>query len=85
MGQVFGETNERQTAAEKLQRLRQTGSVTYYITEFQVITSSLDWDDEALEDKKILRRAKTGNQESPHILSHQTEELGGIVRTDAKD
>jgi hypothetical protein len=30
MGQVFGETNERQTAAEKLQRLRQTGTVTNY-------------------------------------------------------
>ena len=45
--------NERQTAAEKLQRLRQTGPVTNYITEFQVITSSLDWDDEALEDKYL--------------------------------
>jgi len=53
MGQVFGETNERQAAAEKLQRLRQTGPVTNYITEFQVITSSLDWDDEALEDKYL--------------------------------
>jgi hypothetical protein len=51
LGQVFGDKNERQTAAEKLQRLQQTGSVTNYITEFQVITSSLDWDDEALEDK----------------------------------
>ena len=31
--------------------LRQTRSVTEYITEFQTITSSLDWDEEALEDK----------------------------------
>ena len=53
LGQVFGEKNERQTAAEKLQRLRQTGTVTSYITEFQVITSSLDWDSEALEDKYL--------------------------------
>ena len=51
MGQVFGEIDERKTAAEKLQRLRQVRSVTEYITEFQTITSSLDWDDEALEDK----------------------------------
>src|SRR5467141_1413024 len=51
LGQVFGEKNERQDAAERLQRLHQTGSVTSYITEFQVITSSLDWDSEALEDK----------------------------------
>ena len=51
MGQVFGEIDERKTAAEKLQRLRQTRSVTEYITEFQMITSNLDWDDEALEDK----------------------------------
>jgi hypothetical protein len=48
MGQVFGEIDERKTAAEKLQRLRQTRS---YITEFQMITSNLDWDDEALEYK----------------------------------
>src|SRR5467141_3291956 len=51
MGQVFGAIDERKHAAEKLQRLRQTTSVTEYITEFQVITSSLDWDEEALEDK----------------------------------
>ena len=55
MGQVFGETDERKTAAEKLQRLHQTGSVTNYITEFQVITSNLDWDEEALEDKYLER------------------------------
>src|SRR3984957_19471173 len=51
MGQVFGEIDERKTAAEKLQRLRQTRSVTDYIAEFQMITSNLDWDDEGLEDK----------------------------------
>lgn len=51
MGQVFGEIDERKTAAEKLQRLRQVRSVTEYITEFQMITSNLDWDEEALEDK----------------------------------
>lgn len=51
MSTVFGEIDERKTAAEKLQRLRQTRSVTEYITEFQMITSNLDWDEEALEDK----------------------------------
>jgi hypothetical protein len=53
MGQVFGEIDERKSAAEKLQRLRQTRSVTEYITEFQTITSNLDWDEEALEDKLL--------------------------------
>jgi hypothetical protein len=35
MGQVFGEIDERKTAAEQLQRLRQVRSVTEYITEFR--------------------------------------------------
>jgi hypothetical protein len=51
LGKVFGQIDERKTAAEKLARLRQTTSVTLYITEFQTIASNLDWDDEALEDK----------------------------------
>lgn len=51
LNQVFGETNERKIAADKLQKLYQVRSVTEYITNFQTITSSLDWDEEALEDK----------------------------------
>jgi Retrotransposon gag protein/gag-polyprotein putative aspartyl protease len=53
MGQVFGEIDERKTAARKLQSLYQTRSVTDYITDFQMITSNLDWDEEALEDKYL--------------------------------
>jgi len=34
MGQVFGAIDERKDAAERLQRLRQTRSVTDYITDF---------------------------------------------------
>jgi retrotransposon gag protein len=49
--QVFGDIDERKTAAQKLRRLRQVRSVTEYITAFQTITSSLDWNEEALEDK----------------------------------
>jgi hypothetical protein len=51
MTQVFGDIDERKTAARDLQRLRQTTSVRNYITEFQMITANLEWDDEALEDK----------------------------------
>jgi Retrotransposon gag protein len=51
MTQVFGDIDERKTAARELQRLRQTSSVRNYITEFQMITANLEWDDEALEDK----------------------------------
>jgi hypothetical protein len=51
LGKVFGQLDERKIAAEKLARLRQTTSVTLYITEFQTITSNLDWDEEALTDK----------------------------------
>jgi Retrotransposon gag protein len=51
LGKVFGQIDERKTAAGKLARLKQTTSVTLYITEFQTIASNLDWDDEALEDK----------------------------------
>jgi hypothetical protein len=51
MTQVFGDIDERKTAARELQRLRQTASVRSYITEFQTITANLEWDDEALEDK----------------------------------
>ena len=53
LGKVFGELDERKTAAEKLTKLKQTTSVTAYITEFQTIMSSLDWDDEAKEDKYL--------------------------------
>ena len=51
MGQVFGNIDERKTAAQKLQKLRQTNSVRNYITEFQTITANLDWDNETLADK----------------------------------
>ena len=51
MAQVFGDVDERKTAARQMQKLRQTRSVTDYITEFQMIASNLDWDEEALEDK----------------------------------
>ena len=51
MGQVFGDIDERKTAAIKLQQLRQTTSVRQYITEFQMITANLEWDEEALNDK----------------------------------
>ena len=51
LNQVFGETDERKMSAERLQKLYQVRSVTEYITDFQTITSNLDWDDEALEDK----------------------------------
>jgi hypothetical protein len=51
MRQVFGDIDERTAAAQKLQNLRQTRSVREYITEFQTISSSLEWDEEALMDK----------------------------------
>jgi Retrotransposon gag protein len=51
MGQVFGDIDERKTAAQKLQKLQQTNSVRNYITEFQTITANLDWDNETLADK----------------------------------
>ena len=51
MEQVFGDIDERKTAATKLQKLRQTTSVRQYITEFQTITANLEWDEEALSDK----------------------------------
>jgi len=51
MNQVFGDIDERKTAARKIQQLRQTTSVRSYITEFQTITANLDWDSEALNDK----------------------------------
>ena len=51
MEQVFGDIDERMSAAAKLQKLRQTTTVRQYITEFQTITANLDWDEEALNDK----------------------------------
>ena len=38
LGQVFGQIDERKTAAEQLARLKQTTSVTMYIAEFQTIS-----------------------------------------------
>ena len=51
MEQVFGDIDERKTAAIELQQLRQTTSVRQYITDFQTITANLEWDEEALTDK----------------------------------
>ena len=50
MQQAFGDLDERTKAAQELQRLRQVRSVREYITDFQMITSNLDWDEEALMD-----------------------------------
>jgi hypothetical protein len=51
MKQALGDIDERKTAAQDLQKLRQNRSVREYISKFQQITSRLDWDDEALGDK----------------------------------
>jgi retrotransposon gag protein len=51
MRQVFGDVDERTVAAQKLQNLRQDKSVREYITEFQTISSNLEWDEDALMDK----------------------------------
>jgi hypothetical protein len=51
MRQVFGEIDERTVAAQRLQHLRQNRSVREYITEFQTISSNLEWDEDALMDK----------------------------------
>src|SRR5882762_4909237 len=86
MGQVFGAIDERKDAAEKLQRLRQTASVTDYITEFQVITSSLDWDEEALEDKFLeglkqeIRKALVYYPTEPQNLEELFERAQRIDR-----
>src|SRR5882762_2726839 len=86
MGQVFGAIDERKDAAEKLQRLRQTRSVTDYITDFQVITSSLDWDEEALEDKFLeglkqeIRKALVYYPTEPQNLEELFERAQRIDR-----
>jgi hypothetical protein len=51
MQQVFGDLDEKAVAAQKLQSLRQHRSVKEYITDFQTISSNLEWDEEALMDK----------------------------------
>ena len=51
MKQVFGDIDERKVAAQRIQKLRQHRSVREYITEFQTISSNLEWHDEALADK----------------------------------
>ena len=51
MRQVFGDVDERTVSAQKLQNLRQTRSVLEYITDFQMISSNLEWDEDALMDK----------------------------------
>jgi Retrotransposon gag protein len=86
MGQVFGEIDERKTAAERLQRLRQTRSVTDYITDFQMITSNLDWDEDALEDKFLeglkpeIRRALIYYPTEPENLEEVFERAQRIDR-----
>lgn len=46
--QVFGEADEVRAAARKIWQLKQRGSATQYYSQFQQISSKLDWDDEAL-------------------------------------
>jgi hypothetical protein len=84
LGQVFGQIDERKTAAEKIARLKQTTSVTLYIAEFQTIASSLDWDDDALEDKFLeglkqeVRRALIYYTEEPENLDELFERVQRI-------
>jgi len=45
---VYGTVDEERAAERDLQRLRQVTSVTKYTSEFQQLSSRLDWDDSAL-------------------------------------
>ena len=47
MKQVSSEINEREVAVQQIQKLHQHRSVREYITEFQTISSNLDWDEGA--------------------------------------
>ena len=51
MRQVFGDLDEKVKAAQNLQRLHQIRSVREYIIDFQMISSNLEWDEDALMDK----------------------------------
>jgi Retrotransposon gag protein len=84
--QVFGQIDERKDAAAKMTRLRQHTSVTMYVTEFQTIASSLEWDDEALEDKFLeglkpeIREALIYYTEEPDNLEELYERAQRIDR-----
>jgi hypothetical protein len=47
LNKTFGDVNATRTAERKLRHLRQTTSATAYASEFQQITSHLDWDEDA--------------------------------------
>lgn len=66
MKQVFGNIDEREVAAQQIQKLRQHHSVREYITEFQTISSNLEWHEEA-GAQRIDREHWNGN------LGHRRE------------
>jgi hypothetical protein len=51
LNKAFGDLDQRNTAARELNNLRQRGSVTKYMAEFQRHAMRLGYDDEALKDK----------------------------------
>jgi hypothetical protein len=53
LGRAFGDIDEKEKAALELQKLRQNRSVQEYISEFQRVSSNLDWDNDALMAKFI--------------------------------
>ena len=48
INRAFGDIDEKEKAAIEIQKLKQTRSVQEYISEFQRVSSGLDWDEGAL-------------------------------------
>jgi Retrotransposon gag protein len=68
MKQVFGDIDERKVAAQQIQKPRQHRSVREFITEFQTISSGLEWHEEALADKFL-----EGLKPAIHYVSRLSE------------
>jgi len=45
---MYGDSEEEEIVTKKLYKLKQTGSAMVYITEFQVLSVQVDWNEKGL-------------------------------------
>jgi molybdopterin converting factor small subunit len=80
---TFGEIDEKSSAAQKLHRLKQTGSAARYASEFQQISSHLEWDDEALADK-YYQGLKDDVKDDIARIAKRPDTLSGMIEVAVK-
>lgn len=75
---TFGDTDEKVSAAQRLNRLNQKGSAAHYASEFQQISSHLEWDEQALADR-FYRGLRDNVKDEIARLEHRPTTIHAMI------